>query len=44
MSAAEVLKIIQEKKVQFIDFRFTDSRGKEQHISFPSAVVDADTF
>ena len=44
MSAAEVLKIIQEKKVQFIDFRFTDSRGKEQHISVPSAVVDADTF
>ena len=44
MSAAEVLKIIQEKKVQFIDFRFTDSRGKEQHISFPSAVVGADTF
>ena len=44
MSAAEVLKIIQEKKVQFIDFRFTDSRGKEQHVSFPSAVVDADTF
>ena len=44
MSAAEFLKIIQEKKVQFIDFRFTDSRGKEQHISFPSAVVDADTF
>ena len=44
MSAAEVLKIIQEKKVQFIDFRFTDSRGKEQHVSVPSAVVDADTF
>ena len=44
MSAGEVQKIIQEKKVQFIDFRFTDSRGKEQHISFPSAVVDADTF
>ena len=44
MSATEVLKIIQEKKVQFIDFRFTDSRGKEQHVSFPSAVVGADTF
>ena len=44
MSAAEVLKIIQEKKVQFIDFRFTDSRGKEQHVSVPSTVVDADTF
>ena len=44
MSAAEVLKIIQEKKVQFIDFRFTDSRGKEQHVSVPSAVVGADTF
>ena len=44
MSVAEVLKIIQEKKVQFIDFRFTDSRGKEQHVSVPSTVVSSDTF
>ena len=44
MSVAEVLNLIQEKRVQFIDFRFTDSRGKEQHVSVPASVVGADTF
>jgi glutamine synthetase len=44
MLSTEVLKLIQEKKVQFIDFRFTDSRGKEQHVSVPSIAVGADTF
>jgi glutamine synthetase len=44
MSVAEVLNLIQEKKVQFVDFRFTDSRGKEQHVSVPASVVEADMF
>ena len=28
MSAADVLKMIQDEKVQFIDFRFTDTKGQ----------------
>ena len=28
-TAADVLKMIQEKEVKFVDLRFTDTRGKE---------------
>ena len=44
MSAADVLKIIQDEKIDFIDFRFTDTKGKEQHVSVPAGVVDESTF
>jgi glutamine synthetase len=44
MSGADVLKTLKEKKVKFVDFRFTDTKGKEQHVSVPSAMVDADVF
>ncbi len=36
---ADVLKMIKEKEVKFVDFRFTDTRGKEQHVSVPQKVV-----
>ena len=42
MSIDSVLKTIQDEDVQFVDLRFTDTRGKEQHVSVPSHVVDAD--
>ncbi len=41
--ANKVLKLIEDKEVKFVDFRFTDTRGKEQHVTFPAATVDADT-
>jgi len=44
MSAAEVLKTIKDKKIKFIDYRFTDTKGKEQHVTVPSSTVDASTF
>src|SRR5579863_5592788 len=44
MSAADVLKMIKEKEVKFVDFRFTDTRGKEQHVSVPAQAVDAGVF
>jgi glutamine synthetase len=40
----EVMQMIQEHEVRFVDFRFTDTRGKAQHISVPISVFDADTF
>ncbi|KAB0287523.1 glutamate--ammonia ligase [Vibrio fortis] len=44
MSVENVLSLIQENEVKFVDLRFTDTKGKEQHISLPAHQVDADFF
>lgn len=44
MSAADVLKMIKDKGVKFVDFRFTDTKGKEQHVSAPAHTMDEDVF
>jgi glutamine synthetase len=44
MSVDNVLKLIQDNDVKFVDFRFCDTRGKEQHVTFPAHSIDADTF
>ncbi len=44
MSPQDVLNLIKEKEVKFVDLRFTDTRGKEQHVGVPSRVVDLDKF
>ena len=44
MSADNVLKMIQENNVKYVDFRFTDTKGKEQHVSVPSHTVDESLF
>ncbi|MFY2510045.1 glutamate--ammonia ligase [Vibrio pectenicida] len=44
MSVENVLSLIQENEVKFVDLRFTDTKGKEQHISIPTHQVDADFF
>ena len=44
MSANDVLKMIRDKGVKYVDFRFTDTRGKEQHVSAPAHTVDEDLF
>ena len=31
MTPQDVIKLVEEKEVKFVDFRFTDTRGKEQH-------------
>lgn len=33
MSVEDVLKIVKEKEVKFIDYRFTNTNGKEQHVT-----------
>lgn len=40
--SADVLKIIQEQDVRFVDFRFCDTKGKEQHVTVPAHTIDAD--
>ncbi len=44
MSASDVLNKINEYGVKFVDFRFTDTKGKEQHVSIPSNRLDEDSF
>jgi glutamine synthetase len=44
MSVDKVLTLIKEEQVRFVDLRFTDTRGKEQHVSIPAHKVDADFF
>jgi glutamine synthetase len=44
MSAADVLNTIKEYGVKFVDFRFTDTRGKEQHVSIPARRLSEDSF
>ena len=29
------MKLVKDKEVKFVDFRFTDTRGKEQHVTVP---------
>ncbi|MBL4763140.1 MAG: glutamate--ammonia ligase [Gammaproteobacteria bacterium] len=44
MSASDVLKTINDEGVKFVDLRFTDTRGKEQHVTYPAACINEDTF
>ena len=44
MSVENVFQLIKEHDVKFIDLRFTDTKGKEQHISIPSHQVNEDFF
>jgi len=38
----DVMKKIAENDVKFVDFRFTDTMGKEQHVSVPVSQIDED--
>ena len=42
--AKSVLKMIKDKEVKFVDLRFTDPRGKWQHVTFDLSLVDEDFF
>jgi len=44
MSATKVLKTMKDNDVKFVDLRFTDTRGKEQHVTVPTSEVDAGFF
>ena len=40
----EILKLIKDKEVQYVDLRFTDMRGKMQHVTFDVSMIDKDIF
>ena len=44
MSASDVIKKINDDDIQFVDFRFTDTKGKEQHVSVPASTVEESVF
>lgn len=44
MNAQDVMKMIQENEVRFVDFRFTDTRGKEQHVGVPVSAFEEEHF
>jgi len=44
MSKDKVLKLIKESEAKYIDLRFADTRGKEQHVTIPSSTIDDDFF
>lgn len=44
MGIKKILKKIEEENIKFVDLRFCDTLGKEQHVSLPVGVVDEDLF
>ena len=44
MSVENVLKLIKDEEVRYVDLRFTDTKGKDQHVTIPHHQVDADMF
>ncbi len=44
MSNAAVFKMLKENQAKFVDFRFTDTKGKEQHVSVPIKAFDESKF
>ena len=43
-NVADVMKMVEENEVKFVDFRFTDTRGKEQHVTVPISHFDEEKF
>jgi len=40
----KLLKKIKDENIKFVDLRFTDPKGKMQHVTFHSDLVDEDLF
>ncbi|MDR2212518.1 MAG: type I glutamate--ammonia ligase, partial [Pseudomonadales bacterium] len=40
----KTLKLIADHDVRWVDLRFTDTRGKQQHLTFPASAVDEKFF
>ncbi len=44
MAGEDVLKKIKDEDIAFVDLRFCDTKGKEQHVTVPSSQVNAELF
>ncbi|CUU41487.1 type I glutamate--ammonia ligase [Blastochloris viridis] len=43
-TAQDVLKLISDNDIKYVDFRFTDPRGKWQHVTFDVSLIDDEVF
>ena len=43
-TAKDVLKSIKDNDVKYVDLRFTDPRGKWQHVTFDIGMIDEEIF
>jgi glutamine synthetase len=43
-TAKDVLKLIKDRDVKYVDLRFTDPRGKWQHVTFDQSLIDEEAF
>ena len=41
---SDIMKTIKDNDVKFVDLRFTDTKGKEQHVTLPASAVDESLF
>ena len=44
MSATKVMKMMKDNDAKYVDLRFTDTIGKEQHVTLPAATIKTDFF
>ena len=44
MNIKDVLKLIEEEDVAYLDVRFTDPKGKLQHVTLDRDLIDEDFF
>ncbi|HYZ48347.1 MAG TPA: glutamine synthetase, partial [Sphingomonas sp.] len=42
-TAADIVQRIQDEEIEWVDLRFTDPKGKWQHLSMVSGVIDEDS-
>ena len=43
-TVADVMTMVKENEIKFVDFRFTDTRGKEQHVTVPISAFNEEKF
>ena len=44
MEVSEVMDLIAAEQVRFADLRFTDTRGKEHHVTIPAKLIKEEFF
>ena len=42
MSASKIKKLLKDKEIEYVDLRFTDPKGKLQHLTMDATIVDED--
>ena len=44
MSLENVEKLVKDNRIEFVDLRFADMRGIEQHVTYPASIIGAALF